>query len=267
MSLLPDFTQLLAIGLLNLADDEGYFNANPALIKAALFPLRECSRSITVGLQALSDLEFLRIYKVEDGRTYGWIVKFKSHQVINKPIVSKIKPLCNGVLPPTVLLPDNSGTPPVVLRVGMEQGMEQGTGNREGEGEMPVAPLPEKTSQLGLLPTEQPTEHERRLLLVNEVVGRKSTTRWGAKEVRAYKAAGLDRCPTADFNEQLELTLAYYGAQVAALRPFWGSQNDGDFRRRTLLTLLNNWAGEVDRAGAWRQFQSKNNEQRGSARL
>ncbi|SWD82810.1 primosomal protein I [Klebsiella pneumoniae] len=34
---------LLAIGLLNYADDEGYFNANPKLIKAAVFPIREPS--------------------------------------------------------------------------------------------------------------------------------------------------------------------------------------------------------------------------------
>lgn len=39
---------LLAIGLLNYADDEGYFNANPKLIKAAVFPIRETSRSIPV---------------------------------------------------------------------------------------------------------------------------------------------------------------------------------------------------------------------------
>ena len=39
---------LLAIGLLNYADDEGYFNANPKLIKAAVFPIREPSVPIPV---------------------------------------------------------------------------------------------------------------------------------------------------------------------------------------------------------------------------
>ncbi|STW12989.1 primosomal protein I [Klebsiella pneumoniae subsp. rhinoscleromatis] len=38
---------LLAIGLLNYADDEGYFNANPKLIKAAVFPIREPSVPIS----------------------------------------------------------------------------------------------------------------------------------------------------------------------------------------------------------------------------
>ena len=42
---------LLAIGLLNYADDEGYFNANPKLVKAAVFPIREQSGSIPVLLQ------------------------------------------------------------------------------------------------------------------------------------------------------------------------------------------------------------------------
>lgn len=37
---------LLAVSLLNHADDEGYFPAHEGLIKAACFPLREPSVSI-----------------------------------------------------------------------------------------------------------------------------------------------------------------------------------------------------------------------------
>lgn len=43
---------LLAIGLLNYADDEGYFNANPKLIKAAVFPIREPSVPIPVLIRS-----------------------------------------------------------------------------------------------------------------------------------------------------------------------------------------------------------------------
>lgn len=118
---MDDFTKLLAIGLLNYADDEGYFNANPALIRAAIFPLRDESGSIPVSITTLEQAKYLELYKADGGRTYGRIVNFLSHQVINKPKASKIKPLCPAKVndgTPTVQLPDASG-------------QEQGTGNRE----------------------------------------------------------------------------------------------------------------------------------------
>ena len=54
MAALDPYTRLLAIGLLNYADDEGYFNANPALVKAAVFPLDEGSANIPGGLVAVA---------------------------------------------------------------------------------------------------------------------------------------------------------------------------------------------------------------------
>lgn len=82
---------LLAIGLLNYADDEGYFNANPKLIKAAVFPLREPSGSITVLLQELSNCGYIRLFSAQNGKRFGLIINFTKHQVINKKTISKIK--------------------------------------------------------------------------------------------------------------------------------------------------------------------------------
>lgn len=82
---------LLAIGLLNYADDEGYFNANPKLIKAAVFPLREPSGSIPVLLQELSDCGYIRLFSAQNGKRFGLIINFTKHQVINKKTTSKIK--------------------------------------------------------------------------------------------------------------------------------------------------------------------------------
>lgn len=82
---------LLAIGLLNYADDEGYFNANPKLIKAAVFPLREPSGSIPVLLQELSDCGYIRLFSTQNGKRFGLIINFTKHQVINKKTISKIK--------------------------------------------------------------------------------------------------------------------------------------------------------------------------------
>lgn len=85
---------LMAIGLLNISDDEGFFNANEKLIVAGIFPLRELSVSAHELLNELSNIGYLELFFAEDGKRYGHIKKFKSHQVISRPTVSKIKGLC-----------------------------------------------------------------------------------------------------------------------------------------------------------------------------
>lgn len=91
---LSEPAMLLAIGLLNYADDEGLFNANPKLIKAELFPMRDPSRPIADLLAELAGTGFIALGAGEDGRTYGRIVTFRSHQRIDRPQPSKIKHLC-----------------------------------------------------------------------------------------------------------------------------------------------------------------------------
>ncbi|WP_272657384.1 DnaT-like ssDNA-binding domain-containing protein [Providencia sp. PROV118] len=103
---------LLAIGLLNYADDEGYFNANPKLIKAAVFPIRETSCSITVLLQELSNCGYISLFSAQDGKRYGLINNFTKHQVVNKKTPSKIKELN--------LLPENYGSDTGGLPLGKE---------------------------------------------------------------------------------------------------------------------------------------------------
>lgn len=109
---------LLAIGLLNYADDEGYFNANPKLIKAAVFPLREPSVPITVMLRELSNHGYLSIFSTPDGKHFGLIKNFVKHQVVNKKKDSKIKQM--------ELIPYQYGTDTVTVPVGMDQGSGNG---------------------------------------------------------------------------------------------------------------------------------------------
>lgn len=121
LSRLAEATHLLAAALLNYADDEGYFNANPKLVAAECSPLREPSVTIPASLLALSEADYLVLGKTPDGREYGRIVKFRDHQVINKPTPSKIKALpieWERSVPTTVVVPEASRA-------------EQGTGNRE----------------------------------------------------------------------------------------------------------------------------------------
>ena len=122
MVLLPPTTQLLAIGLLNWSDDEGYFLADQRLIRGALFPFHESSVIVTGGLRELCGIDYCRIGLGSDGRLYGWIVNFHIHQKISKPQKSKMAELCNFPEP----FQYHSGNVPVTLPVGMEwNGMER----------------------------------------------------------------------------------------------------------------------------------------------
>lgn len=114
---------LLAVGLLNHSDDEGYFNAHPKLVESDVFPLRTLKVTTTELLRELSGIGYIELFLGSDGKTYGRVVNFAKHQVINKPSPSKIKAFCG--------IPQDSGSNTVVLPTGKEQG----TGNREqGKG-------------------------------------------------------------------------------------------------------------------------------------
>jgi hypothetical protein len=93
LSELPEATHMLAAALLNHADDEGYFNANPALVRAECCPLREPSVSVHDSLISLAKIGYLQLGAGTDGKRYGRIVKFDDHQRVNRPTPSKIKDL------------------------------------------------------------------------------------------------------------------------------------------------------------------------------
>ncbi len=84
---------MLAAALLNYADDEGYFNANPALVKAECCPLREDSVNPLESLRSLQKTGYIRLGTGENGRRYGHIVNFLDHQKVSHPTSSKIGPL------------------------------------------------------------------------------------------------------------------------------------------------------------------------------
>lgn len=126
---------LLAIGLLNYADDEGYFNANPKLIKAAVFPLRDPSGSIPVLLQELSNCGYIRLFSAQNGKRFGLIINFTKHQVINKKTISKIKEMD--------LIPEDYGSdtgelPPGKEGKGKERNIKTTLSDARAENFIPV---------------------------------------------------------------------------------------------------------------------------------
>jgi hypothetical protein len=88
------------------------------------------------------------------------------------------------------------------------------------------------------------------MLAINELVGRRASTCWAPAELAALHAAGLAACTDDDFTEQLTPLLRFYRCPNV---PDPKDRNDPlHFRRRDLGTLLNHWAGEIDKANAWR---------------
>lgn len=75
-----------------------------------------------------------------------------------------------------------------------------------------------------------PTAEQLRL---GGLFGRKPTTRWHPKEIKAWKEV------TPIEESDLKLLEDYYGARIPEAT---------DYRRHDLTTLLNNFAGELDRA-------------------
>ena len=73
---------------------------------------------------------------------------------------------------------------------------------------------------------------------------RRESTRWTAKEMRALKDVVALQTEQSDFDALDK----YYMATMPA---------DADYRRRDVVTLLNNWNGEIDRAKQWVPEQKK----------
>ena len=146
--------RLLAIGLLNLADDEGYFMAHPALIRGELMPFLDKPGPIQQMLNELEAIGYLSLSQLDDGRDIGHISNFRKHQVINKPARSKIKvllPECSSTA--TAALPEDYRSPTVVLLEDshMEWNRERKGKGKEGSGSGADAPpaLPHPDSLTG----------------------------------------------------------------------------------------------------------------------
>lgn len=86
-----EFTRLLAIALLNWSDDEGYFMANPILIRGQVFPFLDDSKMIPRSLKDLSSVGWIALGRDDQGRDVGMIKNFAKHQRVDKPKPSIIK--------------------------------------------------------------------------------------------------------------------------------------------------------------------------------
>ena len=84
---------------------------------------------------------------------------------------------------------------------------------------------------------EDSEEFQEARLKLGECYRRKPTTKWDADEIKMLKSLMRNE----DFQEELATIHAAYIAPKPATA-------EGDFRRKDLQTLLNNWTKELDRA-------------------
>lgn len=129
---LPESARLMAIGLLTYADDEGFFLADPVLVRNALFPFDETCERLRSDLQNLEQIGYIeRIHHPERG-FLGRVVKFRDHQKISHPTASKIKVywvseklrIHSGVIPETLRPDQGSGIKGSRDQGSREQGSE-----------------------------------------------------------------------------------------------------------------------------------------------
>ena len=158
---LSDKAKLLAIGLLNFADDEGYFWANPVLIRAALFPFEDESKTILGWLQELSRGGYIVLGEREDdGRSVGKVVNFLLHQRIDKPKPSIIKQNCK--------FQDESKKSPRLIQ---DESCLEGNGKEQGKEGSPVRPPDKKPPEPELVEIYTP-ESRIALYFLNEKTGK-----------------------------------------------------------------------------------------------
>src|SRR5208337_4501700 len=166
LSALSCQAHLLAEALLCYADDEGYFNANPGLVRAGTCPLREDFQNISGLLTELSGNGYIRMGTCS-GKHYGQIVHFSAHQKISHATPSKISSLpieWNADPAGSGKTPENSRKTPKTKRKALEiLRPEQGTGNREqgreqGTGSPPMRmnPRPSSLNRVRILDQRQP---------------------------------------------------------------------------------------------------------------
>jgi hypothetical protein len=225
MSRLPYDTRILAIGLLNVADDEGYFDADPDYIRGAVL-FREDSSNVRRMLDELSRSEWIVMCGGPD-RPIGRVAHFRKHQRVDRPQPSRLKQYA--------LVEDSSNA-----RRALDDQSTQEQGKERNGKDTPIVPAsgddrPEPSAE-----KPEPADQDPLLLRAKAIF----RMRPGTPLDRGLRRAWSTSWPiVASITEPEWQTLeAYYAADIG--------QRD-DIRRRDLATLLNNWSGELTRAAAW----------------
>lgn len=119
LSSVSETAVILAVALLNYADDEGYFNAHPKLVRAFAFPIREPNITVTESMQELASIGYITIFKTDAGKNIGLVEGLTTHQRISKPKSSTYRALTDRAR--------------IVCGQGVDKAREEGKGREQGK--------------------------------------------------------------------------------------------------------------------------------------
>jgi hypothetical protein len=202
-------------GLWCIADREGRFKWEPRRIGVQVLPYDGVDFSRV--LDALVTRAFVLKYRVGDA-CFGCIPSFLKHQVINNRESESVLPDPEGNIEETPINTEEIDACPTRAPRDDHAGQGEGKG-KEGKGK-------EGVSQKALSP-----HLEAFRLRVGAMIRRRPTTQWSTKEMKALKEVFDFNTPESD----LVLLEQRY-------------QSNDRFLRRELMTLLNNWNGEIDKS-------------------
>lgn len=229
MSRLPYDSRILALGLLNLADDEGYFDADPDYIRGAVL-FREDSSNVRRMLDELSRSGWITLCGTPE-RPIGQVVNFRKHQRVDRPQPSRIKQYA--------LVEDSPND-----RRGLDDKSTQEQGTGKGK-DTPIVPASgDESGEIRARKIQDKprggqdiADQNRALARAKAIFRMRPGTLLDRSQHRAWATAAPAVTATSE-PEWLRLE-AYYSADIP--------ERD-DIRRRDLATLLNNWSGELTRA-------------------
>lgn len=91
MARLDDATRLVALALLNYADDYGYFLADPAAVRSFVRPFDDDSTIVRRSIATLSRIGYVLVVEHPEMGPIGKVEKFTTHQRVDRPNPSKLK--------------------------------------------------------------------------------------------------------------------------------------------------------------------------------
>lgn len=204
---------------------------------------RICDLSENTARRAIAELEarnFLKIIRSQGGRMAHTYFLTAADEW-------KMAPLQNLKGSKSEPHPFNDCTPPLQnLNPTPSPAAEKGIPSRESNKGNPIK-TPETPPQAGGLgldlpePPEwlEPAERTPQQITIGLWFKRRASTPWSEPETRAWRKI-TKRTQPEELAEQIRLLGEYYTAKIP--------DTARDFRRRDVLTLLNNWPGELDRA-------------------
>ena len=254
----PADLKLFYVGLWNFADDDGRFEWEPQLIRAALYPFHP-QTNVDGMLCQLRASGRVASYVVA-GQRYGHIPRFREHQHPDKPRSSQLpEPTAENVegIEPEGGLPEDSPRTPRGLpedspldRIGSEGiGGDSLSASDEADGEVGFAlelqdPEPEKSAKMEKRP---PLPFSREQIF--DVLARTSGGRFVPAKVRRDVAIGINQAlrELADDGATLD-DFGLVGEYVRAwgvecqLGPAWIARTEGGKGLRPTLPLARSWA-------------------------